>query len=194
MGHVQGDPRLREDGRYVVNQPRKGSGVGVPALEEDLMAVGRRPVALCGACRRLGYCRMGIDSEGMDEAGVVSYRLRCDRGNEGGLNVAHGGWTAGVLDELVGHVAVLNDQLAVTGQLNVTFVRPVPVEQPLTARAWRYCKKGSRWFVTAVLYLEAGGAELARAEGILVERDPGHFARHREWLDSQLREAAHGAS
>jgi acyl-coenzyme A thioesterase PaaI-like protein len=179
------DPRLHEDGRYVVNEP---------ALDEDLTAVGGRPVALCGACRRLGYCRMGINSEGIDEAGVVSYRLRCDRENEGGLNVAHGGWTAGVLDELVGHVAVLADQLAVTGQLNVTFVRPIPVEQPLTARAWRHCKRGSRWFVTAVLYLEAGGAELARAEAILVERDPGHFARHQAWLESQLREAGHGAS
>jgi acyl-coenzyme A thioesterase PaaI-like protein len=178
----------------VVNEPRERFGGGVPALDEGLTGVGRRPVALCGACRRLGHCRMGVDSEGVDEAGVVNFRLRCDRENEGGLNVAHGGWTAGVLDELVGHVAVLNDQLAVTGQLNVTFVRPVPVEQPLTARAWRDSKRGSRWFVTAVLCLEAGGAELARAEGILVERDPGHFARHQEWLDGQLMESAHGPS
>ena len=155
---------------------------------------GHRPVALCGACRRLGHCRMGIESEGMDQAGLISYRLRCDREYEGGLNVAHGGWTAGVLDELVGHVAVLNNQLAVTGQLNVTFVKPVPVEQPLTARAWRDRKRGSRWFVTAVLCLEAGGAELARAEAILVERDPGHFARHQQWLEGQLKGAGHGAS
>src|SRR6266496_1487979 len=106
-GSCAAQSRLREDGRYVVNEPGMGFGGGVPALDEDLMEVGRRPVALCGACRRLGYCRMGIGSEGIDEAGVVSYRLRCDRENEGGLNVAHGGWTAGVLDELVGHVAVL---------------------------------------------------------------------------------------
>ena len=121
-------------------------------------------------------------------SGVVSYRLRCGRENEGGLNVAHGGWTAGVLDELVGHVAMLNDQLAVTGQLNVTFVKPVPVEQQLTAQAWSARKEGSRWFVTAVLSLEASGAELARAEAILVERDSGHFARHRAWLRGQLAE------
>jgi acyl dehydratase len=137
---------------------------------------------------------MGVESEDVDDVGVVSYRLRCGRENEGGLNVAHGGWTAGVLDELVGHVAMLSDQLAVTGQLNVTFVKPVPVEQQLTAEAWRSRKEGSRWFITAVLRLEASGAELARAEGILVERDSGHFARHEAWLATQLGKAGHGAA
>jgi hypothetical protein len=122
---------------------------------------------------------------------MVSYRLRCEPEHEGGPDVAHGGWTAGVLDELVGHVAVLNGQLAVTGQLNVTFVKPVPVGHQLTARAWRERRDGSKWFVTAVLCLEASGAELARAAGILVERDPGHFARHRGWLRSQLEEVEH---
>jgi acyl-coenzyme A thioesterase PaaI-like protein len=169
-----------------VSEWRTGTGAGAPAAH--------LPFALCRACRRLGYCRMGIHDEAMDDTGTVSYRLRCDRENEGGPNVAHGGWTAGVLDELVGHIAVLNGQLAVTGQLNVTFVKPVPVDQPLSARAWRYAKRGSRWFVRAVLCLEASGAELARADGILVERDPGHFARHREWLEGQLASGRHGAS
>lgn len=137
---------------------------------------------------------MGVEAEALDADGVVTYRLRCERESEGGLNVAHGGWTAGVLDELVGHVALLHDQLAVTGQLNVTFVKPVPVEQQLTGRAWRERKEGSRWFVSAVLCLEASGAELARAEAVLVERDRGHFARHQEWLLTQLGKAGHGAS
>jgi len=152
------------------------------------------PVSLCGACRRLGHCRQGLESETLGADGVVSFRLRCARENEGGSNVAHGGWTAGVMDELVGHVAVLCGQLAVTGQLNVTFVKPVPVEQPLTARARRVRQEGSRWFVRAVLCLEASGAELARADAILVERDPGHFTRHQQWLADQLAEAGHGPS
>ncbi|WP_220454373.1 PaaI family thioesterase [Nocardioides immobilis] len=152
------------------------------------------PVYLCGGCRRTGRCRFGIESEHLDDAGVVTYRLRCDRVHEGGLNVAHGGWTAGVLDELVGHVAVLSGQLAVTGQLDVRFVKPVPVDQPLVARAWRESQQGSRWYVRAVLHLEAGGAELATANGILVERDHGHFSRHQEWLQEQLAEADDGAA
>ena len=153
------------------------------------------PVALCGACRRLGPLPHGRAVRGLDAEGVVTLPPPCEREHEGGLNVAHGGWTAGVLDELVGHVAVLNDQLAVTGQLNVTFVKPVPVEQPLIGRAWRERKEGSRWFVGAVLSLEASGAELARAEAILVERDPAHFARHAGVARRpSSREAAHGPS
>lgn len=151
-------------------------------------------VALCGACRRIDRCRMGVESEVLAADGVVTSRLRCERENEGGSNVAHGGWTAGVLDELVGHVALLYDQLAVTGRLDVTFVKPVPVDQQLTATAWRERKEGSRWFVSAVLCLEAGGAVLATAEGILVERDAGHFARHQEWLSRQLGETDDGSA
>jgi acyl-coenzyme A thioesterase PaaI-like protein len=151
------------------------------------------PVYLCGACRRIGWCRMGLESETLDAGGSVSYRLRCEREHEGGLNVAHGGWTAGVLDEIVGHVAVLHGQLAVTGQLDVTFVKPVPVEQPLVAEAWPERKQGSRWFVEAVLRLEASGAVLATARAILVERDPGHFARHEQWLARQIADGGHGA-
>jgi acyl-coenzyme A thioesterase PaaI-like protein len=141
---------------------------------------------LCGACRRIGRCRLGVESEAIDADGVVSYRLRCEREHEGGLNVAHGAWTAGVLDELVGHVAVLHEQLAVTGQLDVTFLKPVPVEQQLTALAWRERKEGSRWYIRAVLRLEASGADLASARAILVERDPEHFVRHEAWLRTQL--------
>ena len=152
------------------------------------------PVALCGACRRLGHCRMGVQSERLDAEGGVTFRLQCAREHEGGLEVAHGGWTAGVMDELVGHVAVMNGQLAVTGQLNVTFVKPVPVEQQLVGRAWRERREGSRWFVSAVLSLEASGADLARAEAILVERDPGHYTRHAEWLAGELERSAHGPS
>jgi acyl dehydratase len=127
-----------------------------------------------------------MESEVLGDDGVVSYRLRCEREYEGGLNVAHGAWTAGVLDELVGHVAVLHGQLAVTGQLDVTFLKPVPIGQQLTGLAWRERKEGSRWYVHAVLRLEASGADLATARAILVERDPAHFTRHADWLRTQL--------
>jgi catechol 2,3-dioxygenase len=45
-------------------------------------------------------------------------------------------WTAGVLDEVLGHVPILQGQLTVTGTLTVRFVKPVPIERPLEARAW----------------------------------------------------------
>lgn len=151
-------------------------------------------VYLCGACQRLGRCRMGIEWEYLDPDGNALYRLECSRENEGGANVAHGGWTAGVLDEIVGHVAVLRGRLAVTGTLQVKFVKPVPIEQALTARATLDRIEGSRWYVDAVLELESSGAELARATAILVSRDEGHFDRHEEWMRTQTRKDSDGAS
>jgi acyl dehydratase len=142
-------------------------------------------IALCGACRRLGRCRLGLRSETLGPDGVVTTELVCADTEEGGPGVAHGGWTAGVLDELVGHVPLLSGQLAVTGELTVRFVRPVPIGRPLLARAWRDRHEGTRWFVHAELLLVASGAELARADAVLVERDPGHFDRHRAWLAEQ---------
>jgi acyl-coenzyme A thioesterase PaaI-like protein len=123
--------------------------------------------------------------ESLQADGSVISHLQCDRDHEGGPGVAHGGWTAGVLDELVGHVPLLNGQLAVTGSLSVRFVRPVPVLQPLVARARLDRREGSRWFVEATLSLAISDALLAVGEGVLVERDPAHFARHHAWLSEQ---------
>jgi acyl-coenzyme A thioesterase PaaI-like protein len=142
-------------------------------------------IALCGACRRLERCRLGLRSETLGPDGVVTTELVCAESEEGGPGVAHGGWTASVLDELVGHVPLLSGQLAVTGELTVRFVKPVPIGRPLLARAWRERREGTRWFVHAELVLAANGAELARADAVMVERDRGHFERHRAWLAEQ---------
>ena len=144
------------------------------------------------ACRRLGRCRLGLTGESLVEFGSTVTRLSCPSDHEGGPGIAHGGWTAGVLDELVGHVPLLAGQLAVTGELRVRFVKPVPVGRPLVARAWRERKEGSRWYIHAVLMLASTGAELARGDGILVERDRGHFERHRAWLSEQDASSAGG--
>lgn len=143
------------------------------------------PVALCGACRRLGSCRLGLGREELQPDGSVHTDLVCGPENEGGPDVAHGGWTAGVFDEVLGHVPVLNGELAVTGQLSVTYVKPVPVGRPLHARAWTVRREGHRWYVAGELTLASSGAVLARGEAVMVVRDIGHFARHQEWLAGQ---------
>ena len=143
------------------------------------------PVALCGACRRLGACRLGLGREELQPDGSVHTDLVCGPENEGGPDVAHGGWTAGAFDEVLGHVPLLNGELAVTGQLSVTYVKPVPVGRPLHARAWTVRREGRRWYVAGVLTLVSTGAVLGRGEAVMVLRDRGHFARHQEWLAQQ---------
>jgi acyl-coenzyme A thioesterase PaaI-like protein len=80
---------------------------------------------------------------------------------------------------------MLHGQLAVTGQLSVTFVKPVPVGRPLRAVARADRREERRWHVSGELLLASTGAVLGRAAAIMVLRDRGHFERHREWLAQQ---------
>jgi acyl-coenzyme A thioesterase PaaI-like protein len=136
-------------------------------------------VRLCAACSRKGDCRLGLQSEILEDDGSVTTDLVCDESYEGGPGVAHGGWTAGALDELVGHVVLQHDRLSVTGKLTVSFHRP------LRATARRVREGNGRWFVHAEIALAATGTVLATAEGEMVLREWKHFARFEEWLAAE---------
>jgi uncharacterized protein (TIGR00369 family) len=139
-------------------------------------------VALCAACHRLGDCRLGLRTEVLEDDGSVTTELVCDDSHEGGPGVAHGGWTAGALDELVGHVVLQHQKLSVTAKLQIAFLRPVPVGRPLRATARRVREADGRWFVHAEIALAATGSVLATADGEMALREWRHFARFREWL------------
>ncbi|MEU4248861.1 PaaI family thioesterase [Amycolatopsis sp. NPDC026612] len=142
-------------------------------------------MALCGACRLTGKCRLGVERERLDGPDTALFDVRCPRDQEGGPDVAHGGWTAAVLDECLGHIALLQGVLTVTAELSVSFVKPVPVERPIEVRAWVERRAGSRWYIQGEMVLLPGRALLAKASGIWVRRDPAHFDRHQRWLAEQ---------
>ncbi|WP_433632573.1 PaaI family thioesterase [Nocardia sp. CA-120079] len=142
-------------------------------------------VRLCFGCRALNRCRFGIERERLGDDGVVVSHVVCLRENEGGPEVAHGGWTASVMDELVGHTLLLNDEFAVTGTLTVKFVRPVPVGWPLIGRAWVVGRENRKAFVRATLELESSGAIVAEADATMIKRPASHFELHYQWLETQ---------
>jgi acyl-coenzyme A thioesterase PaaI-like protein len=143
-------------------------------------------VALCGACRKIDECRLGLTTERLDDGGIARFEITCPIDHEGGPGVAHGGWTAGVLDEVLGHVPVLHGQLSVTGTLTVRFVRPIPVERALEARAWVARREARKWHIEGELLLASSGALLASAQGIFVLRDgAAHFGAFQQWLAEQ---------
>jgi len=133
----------------------------------------------------LGSCRLGLGREILLDDGTTETDLVCTPDHEGGPDVAHGGWTAAIFDEVLGHVPMLHGQLAVTGRLSVTFVKPVPVGRPLRAVARIDKREERRWHVSAELTLSATGAVLGSAEATMVLRDRAHFERHRQWLAEQ---------
>ncbi len=143
-------------------------------------------VLLCHGCHGLDRCRMGLQREMLGPDGVVVSELVCPRDSEGGPNVAHGGWTAGMLDELVGHAMMLRGEFAVTGTLEVVFHKPMPIELPLIGTAQVDKREGRKAFVSARIELASSGALLASAKAIMVKRPADHFERHEQWLHTQV--------
>lgn len=151
--------------------------------------VSNRGVRLCAACARTGACRLGVTHEQLIEPNVSLTQLVCGPEYEGGPGVAHGGWTAAAMDEVLGHLNLLSGQMAVTGTLTVDFLRPVPIERPLEIRAWCEGVEDGRRRNRGELRLVSTGAVLARAHGVFVERDQSHFERYRRWIAAQDAEA-----
>jgi acyl-coenzyme A thioesterase PaaI-like protein len=143
-------------------------------------------VILCAECRRLGRCRLGLTRESVVGEFRTETQLICPRDHEGGPGVAHGGWTASVMDEALGHLALLCGQMTVTATLSIDFLRPVPIERPLKIVAWREGEERNRWINVGELVMESTGIVLARARGEFAKRDQTrHFEKFREWLASE---------
>ncbi len=105
------------------------------------------PVALCGACRRLGACRLGLGREELQPDGSVHTELVCWPENEGGPEVSARRLVRGAFDELLGHVPCCTAGFAVTGQLTVTYVEAGacrrPAARPRLARSSRGATAGT---------------------------------------------------
>jgi acyl-coenzyme A thioesterase PaaI-like protein len=143
-------------------------------------------VLLCHGCHELNRCRMGLQRETLRPDGIVISELMCPKDAEGGPNVAHGGWTAGILDELVGHTMMLREEFSVTGTLEVVFHKPMPIELPLIGIAQIDKREGRKAYVSARIELKGSGTLLASAKAIMVKRPADHFERHEQWLGTQV--------
>lgn len=174
------------------------TGEAAPAATHELIRrldLPRRQegdVFLCGACRELGHCRIGMHNERIIAPGVTSTRFICRKDQEGGRRVAHGGWTAMAFDEALGHLVLLHGGMSVTAQLTVEFLRPVPIEREVEIIARLDGGDAKRLQISGEMTLAATGAVLARAHGLFAQRaDPvGHFDKLDAWLDEQDRIAA----
>ena len=142
---------------------------------------------LCGGCRPTGSCRLGIRTWVVDErTASVSATATCPASHAGGPQIAHGGWTAAVFDDVLGRLPNLLGERAVTAELHVHFRRPVPTELPLVVRAAVVGRDGRNSRVVGDLALAAApDIPLATAEAVLTAVDDGHVDRHRAWLAEQ---------
>lgn len=83
----------------------------------------------------------------------------------------HGGIIAAILDEAMGKVNKLREVVALTSEMNVKYLRPVPLNQPLRVESREVEVKGRR-HVNMAEILNAKGDLLARSQGVFIAIDP----------------------
>lgn len=105
-------------------------------------------------------------------------RLRLPRRYQGPPGHAHGGIIATVLDEAMGKVNRLRAVVALTSEMRVRYLKPVPLGKPLLVEGWEIRKRG-RKLVNAAELRNLQGQVLARSQGTFIIIDPVKmFARH----------------
>jgi uncharacterized protein (TIGR00369 family) len=85
----------------------------------------------------------------------------------GGAGFAHGGIIALLLDEAMGKISKLTEELAVTAELSVEYRMPVPLTEEILVEGWQVSEKGRNRFRVGEIR-DAAGNLLARGKGRFV--------------------------
>lgn len=112
---------------------------------------------------------MGLNASLWREGDVGVMEVTLGRAFEGAPGRAHGGVVAALLDETMGLIHVINETFAYTAQLDITFLAPTPVGEPIIARAWLARKEGRKLFIEATL--QSGDDILVRATALFITVD-----------------------
>jgi uncharacterized protein (TIGR00369 family) len=97
--------------------------------------------------------------------------LRLDQRFTGPPGHCHGGIIATILDEAMGKVNRLRDVVAVTSQIAVHYLKPVPLNQALLVESREVSVHG-RQHINSAEILDHNRQVLARGEGTFVAIDP----------------------
>jgi uncharacterized protein (TIGR00369 family) len=104
-------------------------------------------------------------------------RFRLGKRYTGPPGHCHGGIIATILDEAMGKVNKLRNVIAVTSEMTVNYLKPVPLQQPLRVES-REVKVKGRKHVNRAEILNEKGEVLARSQGLFIAIDPQKmFAR-----------------
>lgn len=107
-------------------------------------------------------------TEGEHGPAVVG-RVRLGLAYEGPPHGVHGGYVAGLFDDVLGATQRMTDRPGVTGRLTVHYRHITPVEEELTVRAWVTEDVGRR--IVAKATCHAGDTLTADAEALFIRVD-----------------------
>ena len=117
------------------------------------------------------------------EGVAVDAEFTVTRDHQGAPGLAHGGVLASALDEALGYLLAVLHQPAVTGRLEVDYLRPVPVGSTLVLHAECIGVHGRKIYTRAVGRID--GRDAIKAHGVFVAVPMEHFTTH-GWIDPEL--------
>ena len=98
-------------------------------------------------------------------------RFRLGKRYTGPPGHCHGGIIATILDEAMGKVNKLRQVVAVTAEITVNYLKPVPLNKPLRVESREVKVKGRRHINMAEI-LNKKAEVLARSQGLFIAIDP----------------------
>lgn len=105
-----------------------------------------------------------------DSDGFVC-RFRLSKRFSGPPGHAHGGIIATILDEAMGKVNKLRHVIALTSEMTVNYLKPVPLNRPLRVESRELSVRG-RKHVNVAEILNPKGEVLARGKALFIAIDP----------------------
>lgn len=98
-------------------------------------------------------------------------RFRLDKRYTGPPGHCHGGIIATILDEALGKVNKIRQVVALTSEITINYLKPVPLNKPLRVES-REVKVTGRRHINAGEILNQKGEVLARGQGLFIAIDP----------------------
>lgn len=153
---------------FKMDVPAEGAAVKHQLFADSIVSGGANPMGLGGWLWR--------------EGDVAFMEVQLGKAFEGAPGRAHGGIVAALIDETMGLVLAINEVLAFTVQLDITYRAPTPVNKPIICQATLAKREGRKLFIDAKAV--DGETLIATATSIFVAVDPTQFLAHVPTTDS----------
>ncbi|HET7207513.1 MAG TPA: PaaI family thioesterase [Terriglobales bacterium] len=131
----------------------------------------RLPKNYCFGCGKHNVEGMRLKFSYDEGRGCFVCRFRLGKRYTGPPGHCHGGIIATILDEAMGKVNKLRQVVALTSQITVKYLKPVPLNKPLRVES-REVRMRGRQHINMAEILNQKGEVLARSEGTFIAIDP----------------------
>jgi uncharacterized protein (TIGR00369 family) len=125
----------------------------------------------CFGCGKNNPDGMRLNFSYDEKLGGFVGRFRLTKRFSGPPGHAHGGIIATILDEAMGKVNKLRQVVALTSEMTVNYLQPVPLNRPLRVESRELSVRG-RKHVNVAEILNAKGEVLARGKARFIAIDP----------------------